>query len=255
MESGSTNHLHPVNEIATTIEAWLRNYATQAGAGGYVVGLSGGIDSACTAVLCQRAVAENLLAAILPCYSPAEDTEMALLVASTFGIKTLTVPLEPVYQAILAGLPPGLPSLASANLKPRLRMATLYALAQTHGYLVAGTGNRSEIAVGYFTKYGDGGVDVEPLGDLYKSQVRQLARHLAIPQPIIDRPPSAGLWPGQTDENEMGLTYDQLDHTLIAIEQGQTEQVDPGLLAKVQRMIATSGHKRSMPPVCRIPPD
>lgn len=255
MASGSTNHSHPGDKVASTIQAWLRNYATQAGARGYVVGLSGGIDSACTAVLCQRAVDENVLAAILPCYSPAEDSEMALLLANTFGIKTITVPLEPGFQAILAGLPPGLSRLASANLKPRLRMATLYALAQTHGYLVAGTGNRSEIAVGYFTKYGDGGVDVEPLGDLYKLQVRQLARHLAIPKAIIDRPPSAGLWPGQTDENEMGLTYDQLDRTLMAIEQRQTEQVDPGLLAKVQRMIASSGHKRSMPPVCRIQPD
>jgi NAD+ synthase len=132
-------------------------------------------------------------------------------------------------------------------------MASLYALAQAHGYLVAGTGNKSEIAVGYFTKYGDGGVDVEPLGDLYKSQVRLLAGELGIPQAIIDRPPSAGLWRGQTDEKEMGLTYEELDRTLIAIELGKTEQVDPALLDKVQRMIETSSHKRSTPPICPIP--
>lgn len=239
--------------ISGIIEAWLRDYAAKAGATGYVVGLSGGIDSACTAVLCQRAVTENVLAAILPCHSPVGDLEMALLLANTFGIQTLTVDLAPVYQAALASLPPGLPNLASANLKPRLRMATLYALAQARGFLVAGTGNKSEIAVGYFTKYGDGGVDVEPLGNLYKSQVRLLARELAIPQPIIDRPPSAGLWPDQTDEDEMGLTYDELDRTLMAIEKGQTDQVDPSLLIRVQRMIATSSHKRSMPPICPIP--
>jgi NAD+ synthase len=240
-------------KVSSTIQAWLRDYAAQAGAAGYVVGLSGGIDSACTAVLCQRAVGGNLLAALLPCQGPADDIEMALLLANTFGIKTITVDLAPVYHAALASLPPGLSQLATANLKPRLRMATLYALAQTHGYLVAGTGNKSEIAVGYFTKYGDGGVDLEPLGDLYKSQVRLLAREIAIPQPIIDRPPSAGLWPGQTDEDEMGLTYDQLDRTLIAIEQGHTDQVDPADLHQVRRMMATSDHKRKLPPICPIP--
>lgn len=240
------------SDVSDVIVAWLRDYARQAGANGYVVGMSGGIDSACTAVLCQRAMSRNVLAAILPCYSPVEDLEMALLVTNTFGIETITVDLVPAFQAIVAGLPPGLPRLASANLKPRLRMATLYALAQTHGCLVAGTGNKSEIAVGYFTKYGDGGVDVEPLGDLYKSQVRTLARQLAIPQPIIDRPPSAGLWPGQTDEGEMGLTYEELDRALIAIEQGQTQQLDPALLARVEQMIVTSNHKRNMPPICPV---
>lgn len=239
-------------DIPDIIATWLRDYVAQAGAAGYVVGLSGGIDSACTAVLCRRAVADNIVAALLPCYSPAEDIEMALLLADTFGIKTVTVDLVPTYQTILACLPPGLSPLASANLKPRLRMAALYALAQTHGYLVAGTGNKSEIAVGYFTKHGDGGVDVEPLGDLYKSQIRLLARELAIPQPIIDRPPSAGLWPGQTDEGEMGLTYDELDRTLVAIEQHDTERVDPILLERVRRMIATSSHKRTPPPICHL---
>lgn len=240
-------------DIASTVVGWLRDCAAGAGATGYVVGLSGGIDSACTTVLCQRAMADNVLAAIMPCHSPAEDAEMALLLANTFGIKTVTVDLMPVYEAILAVLPPGQSRLATANVKPRLRMATLYALAQTHGYLVSGTGNKTEIAVGYFTKYGDGGVDVEPLGDLYKSQIRILARELAIPQPIIDRPPSAGLWPGQTDEGEMGLTYDALDRTLIALEEGSTEEVDPALLARVRGMIATSSHKRGMPPICPIP--
>ena len=177
---------------------------------------------------------------------------MACLLADTFGIRTVTVALEPVYDALLAELPPGTSQLARANIKPRLRMSALYALAQTHGYLVAGTGNKSELEVGYFTKYGDGGVDVEPLGELYKAQVRQLARELGIPQPIIDRPPSAGLWEGQTDEEEMGITYDALDTTLAAIESGETEHLDPALLARVQQMIANSAHKRSVPPACPL---
>ena len=235
-----------------TIAAWLQDYATRAGARGYVVGLSGGIDSACTAVLCQRAVGDQVLGVLLPCNSNPRDAELTHLLANRFGIKTVTVPLEPAYEALLAALPPGTSSLARANIKPRLRMTTLYALAQTHGYLVAGTGNRSELEVGYFTKYGDGGVDVEPLAELYKVEVRQLARDLGIPQPIIDRPPTAGLWEGQTDEEEMGITYEELDTTLAAIEAGESGELDPALLAKVQEMMETSAHKRAMPPACPL---
>jgi NAD+ synthase len=233
------------------IAAWLQDYAARAGARGYVVGLSGGIDSACTAGLCQRAVGESVLAALLPCHSLPEDGEMARLVAETFALSTVTVDLGPTYDALVAALPPGLSDMARANLKPRLRMAAWYALAQTRGYLVAGTGNKSEIAIGYYTKFGDGGVDVEPLGDLYKWQVRELARELGVPQPVIDRPPTAGLWAGQTDEGEMGLTYTELDATLAAIEAGRTDGVDPVLLRRVQRMMAASAHKRAMPPVCK----
>ena len=237
---------------ADKIVSWLRDYAIGASARGYVVGLSGGIDSACTAALCQQAMGDNALGVLMPCHSTAQDAEMACLLADAFGIQTVTVALEPVYDALLAELPPGTSQLARANIKPRLRMSALYALAQTHGYLVAGTGNKSEIDVGYFTKYGDGGVDVEPLGELYKVHVRQLASELGIPQPIIDRPPSAGLWEGQTDEEEMGITYDALDTTLAAIESGKTENLDPALLARVQQMMANSAHKRSTPPACPL---
>jgi NAD+ synthase len=160
--------------------------------------------------------------------------------------------LGEAYDSLVAALPPKLGRMAYANIKPRLRMTALYSLAQGHGYLVAGTGNKSELMVGYFTKYGDGGVDVEPLGDLYKGQVRLLAQNLGVPQPVIDRPPTAGLWPGQTDEGEMGITYDQLDSTLAAIETGHTDGIDPALLAPVKQMISVSAHKRSTPPICRI---
>ena len=237
---------------ADRIVAWLLDYAAGARAGGYIVGLSGGIDSGCTAVLCQRAMGDSVLGVLMPCNSNPQDAQMAELLAATFGIRTVTVPLEPAYDALLSTLPPGTSALARANIKPRLRMSILYALAQTHGYLVAGTGNKSEIEVGYYTKYGDGGVDVEPLGELYKVQVRELARELGIPQPIIDRPPSAGLWEGQTDEEEMGITYDALDAALAAIEAGETRGLDPALLSKVQNMIASSAHKRSTPPACPL---
>jgi NAD+ synthase len=237
---------------ADRIAAWLEAYAFQAGARGYIVGLSGGIDSATTAVLCKWAVGEHVLAVLMPCYSLPQDSELAHLVADAFDIRTLTVDLGPAYDILAAALPPEVSEIAKANIKPRLRMTTLYALAQTYGYLVAGTGNKSELAIGYFTKHGDGGVDVEPLGDLYKYQVRQLAEDLGIPRPIIDRPPSAGLWDGQTDEGEIGLSYSELDAALAAIEAERTGLQDPALFDSVRRMIDATHHKRAMPPVFRL---
>jgi NAD+ synthase len=176
------------------------------------------------------------------------------LVADTFSIPTVTVDLSPAYDALSAQLPLDSQSdgLAAANIKPRLRMTTLYYLAQSRNYLVLGSGNRTELAVGYFTKYGDGGVDLLPLGGLYKTQVWDLARELGVPLEVIERPPTAGLWPGQTDEGEMGITYDALDATLAAIESGETEGLAQPLLAKVQRMISRSAHKRAIPPTLRV---
>jgi NAD+ synthase len=191
----------------------------------------------------------------MPCYSLPQDGEHAHLVADLFDIKTHTVDLGPAYDILVAALPPEVSGIAKANIKPRLRMTTLYALAQTNGYLVAGTGNKSELAIGYFTKYGDGGVDVEPLGDLYKYQVRQLAKDLGIPRTIIDRPPSAGLWDGQTDEGEIGLTYSELDAALADIEAQRTGRLDRALMDTVRRMIETTLHKRAMPPVFRLETD
>ncbi|RLC63658.1 MAG: NAD(+) synthetase [Chloroflexi bacterium] len=232
------------------IAAWLREQLTTAGADGFVVGLSGGVDSATSAALAVRAVgSEHVLAALMPCHSQPEDARLARLVAETFGIPTVTVDLSGAYDALMDTLPPSDHPLAAANIKPRLRMITLYYLAQSHNYLVLGAGNKSELMVGYTTKWGDGGVDLLPLGDLYKTQVWELARELGVPQGIIERPPSAGLWPGQTDEGEMGITYRELDRVLAAIEAGDTSGIEPTTLAKVRDMIARSAHKRAMPPI------
>ncbi|UCC64986.1 MAG: NAD(+) synthase [Anaerolineae bacterium] len=179
------------------------------------------------------------------------DAEYARLVADTFDIKTVTADLGPVYDAFVAALPEG-SDLARANLKPRLRMATLFYIANARGYLVAGTGNKSELMAGYFTKYGDGGADILPLGDLYKGQVWKLAREIGVPQPIIRRPPTAGLWPGQTDEGELGITYAALDAILAALATGQEPKADAGDVDRVRRMVAASAHKRALPPICEI---
>jgi NAD+ synthase len=227
----------------------MRDYAEHAGAQGFVVGLSGGIDSAVTAALAARAMGtEHVLGVLMPCHSQPEDARYARLLVEALAIPTQEVDLTAACDALMAALPQG-SAIASANVKPRLRMTTLYYLAQVHGYLVAGTGNKPEMMVGYFTKYGDGGVDLEPLGELYKHEVRALARHLSVPEPIIQRPPTAGLWPGQTDEGELGITYDELDAILAAIETGQELDAAPETVARVRHMVDASAHKRKPPPV------
>jgi NAD+ synthase len=168
------------------------------------------------------------------------------LVAEKFRIITETVNIDAAYDPLVSVLPadanPGR-KLAEANLKPRLRMATIYLYANRLNYLVVGSSNRCELSIGYFTKYGDGGVDIMPLGNLLKSQVRDLARHLGIPQVIIDKPPSAGLWEGQTDEQEMGLTYDQLDVYFT------TGRAPEAVKRKIEERVARNAHKRIAPPV------
>jgi NAD+ synthase len=235
--------------LADEIAGWIAERVSSANATGAVLGLSGGIDSALVSGLCARGLgAGRVLGIVMPCHSSAADTADALLVAETWGIEAHTVDLTSIYDAMIGLLPPG-SGLADANLKPRLRMMTLYHHANTLNRLVVGTGNKSELMAGYFTKYGDAGVDVLPIAGLYKHQVRELSREIGVPERIIARAPSAGLWEGQTDESEMGITYADLDRTLAAIEAGDTSSIDPSKLAQVRNMIAASQHKRESPPI------
>ena len=236
---------------AERISTWIKERVKEAGARGVVLGISGGIDSAVTAVLAKRGLGDGVLGVIMPCHSDPTDVEHARMVADKFGIETEYVDLTPVFDCLLATLPSG-DRLAVANLKPRLRMAVLYYYANSRNYLVAGTGNKSEIKIGYFTKFGDGGADILPLGDLLKSQVRELACELSVPEEIIVKSPSAGLWEGQTDEGEMGITYDELDSILLAIESGDTAECDQEALARVRAMMAASQHKRDPIPICEL---
>jgi NAD+ synthase len=246
---------------AEKISSWLVDRAMRAGARGYVFGLSGGIDSALVARLCQIACPQRVLGVMLPCYSHPQDEEDARLVASTFGFPVARVDIGPAFDALTESLQhavKGLPShvdsvdikqqLPDANLKPRLRMASLYFIANSMNYLVAGTGNRSELALGYFTKYGDGGVDLLPIGGLLKSEVRTLARELGVPDRVITKPPTAGLWVGQTDEQEMGFSYDQLE----AYFAGGRGTVPDAVADRIDRFRTTSDHKRELPPIAPI---
>jgi NAD+ synthase len=245
----------------------MRRYLAATGARGFVVGLSGGVDSAIVARLAQLAAPSEVVAVLLPCHSDPQDEQDARLVAKHFSLPTAIVDLSPTYdtlakdaQAALQSLPPQMRASASArapapddprvrlslaNIKARLRMTTLYFIANSLNYLVAGTGNRAELALGYFTKHGDGGADMLPIGNLHKSEVRALARELQVPSSIIERTPSAGLWAGQTDEEEMGFSYSDLERYLEEGPQG----VSPALAMRIERLARLSDHKRQLPPM------
>ena len=238
-------------QLAEGLVSWIKDRVAAAGGKGVVLGLSGGVDSSVAAVLCQRAFPQNTLAVLMPCYSNQEYMAHARMVAEKFAIPTRTVALDSVFDGLLKVLPedkadPDVSRLAQANIKARLRMLTLYYFANRLKYIVVGAGNRDELSIGYFTKYGDGGVDIMPIGNLVKKEVIELAIFLDIPQPIIGKPPSAGLWPGQTDEGEMGITYKELDRYLLSGE-ATTET-----RKKIETRLAVCLHKRSTPPIAEI---
>lgn len=240
-----------MRENAEKIIGWLKSRFEEAGARGLVVGLSGGIDSAVTVALCKRVCPENTLGVIMPCYSDPQDAVDAELVARTFDVQVEKVVLDEIFELFvqkLTGRPydPSERDLTVANIKPRLRMTTLYFFAALRKSLVVGTGNKSELEVGYFTKYGDGGVDLLPIGNLVKTEVRELARYLGVPARIIEKRPSAGLWIGQNDEVEMGVTYEELDCCILT---GNCSLQAKKTVAELSRR---SEHKKIMP---LLPPE
>ena len=256
--------------LADEIAQWLRFQMNQSGATRLVLGLSGGIDSAVVCALSTMAAGPlRVVAAIMPIHSRPEDMRDAELVANAFEVVPRAIDLAPAYDALVAAMPDDSASgledanvdpdtramrrqLALANAKPRLRMTALYYLGNRYNGLVVGTGNKTELNIGYFTKYGDGGVDLLPLGDLDKTAVRGLARELGIPEPVIIKAPSAGLWEGQTDEAELGVTYEELDRALTVAAGDVSEgSIDPVTMNRVSALVAATEHKRQAIPVFR----
>ena len=205
-----------VEKTKDDIVKFVQNKVSEANADGLVVGLSGGIDSTLAAFLACKAVGkENVFGIVMPSTTtPTEDKLHGTTIAQLLGIKYKEIAIDSILNEFLSVTQLEENKLAIGNLKARIRMSIIYFYANSKNYLVSGTGNKSEILIGYFTKHGDGACDIEPIGDLYKTDVYQLAKYLEVPQEIIDKPPRAGLWNNQTDEDEIGMTYELLDKIL-----------------------------------------
>ena len=244
-----------------TIAAFLRAHAGTGGPTGVVIGLSGGIDSALTARLARDALGpERVLGLLLPdARFPADLRTETEEYARALGIAHRTIEIEPIEARFRDAVAELADPVALGNVKARIRMTILYAVARAAGRLVAGTGNKSEILLGYFTKYGDGGVDLLPIGDLYKTEVRELAARLDLPAAIRERPPTAGLWEGQTDEAELGFPYEVIDQILVGLEQLRTDDdiarrtgVPLERVREVLDRVGRNRHKRRPPPIPKI---
>lgn len=233
------------------LESWLEQELAYRGADGFVVGVSGGVDSAVVAKLLARKFAKQTLGLILPCKSDMQDMVDAKLVLEDAKIAYDVIDLTTAHQELFSQITTYTNNniteqqrVIDGNMRARLRMTTLFAVAQSKNYLVVGTDNAIEWYTGYFTKFGDGGVDIAPLIHLMKSEVYQMAELLSVPKQIIDKAPSAGLWENQTDESEMGVTYAELENFLSGGTVSDTAQT------RINYWHERSHHKRVMP---RIP--
>jgi NAD+ synthase len=202
-----------------SISKWMKEYLKESGCKGYVCGISGGADSALVSYLCCKAVGkENFIGMYLPCESSPNMEEDAIKLANNLGIELRVFNLIDAYNAIIEQLEIGgetVDQLTKANTKARLRMTMLFAIANQYNHLVAGTGNKSELEIGYVTVGGDQIASVESIGNYYKTEVYEMMKAIPeIPQSIIDKPASADLWQGQTDEQEIGMSYEELDNIL-----------------------------------------
>jgi NAD+ synthase len=247
--------------VTEEIEAFIHNQIEEAGRKMAVVALSGGVDSALVATLAVRALGpERVVSHALPDGDVlrSEDAADAAELAKALKITHREIPLAEILTAsrrTLGAVDLKGDQMAWGNLKPRLHMVVNYFVANAFNGLVLGTGNKTESLLGYFTKYGDGGVDLLPIGHLYKTQVRQLARHVGIPAHILEKIPTAGLWPGQTDEGEIGMSYALMDQILCCLHDRGLSiartaadlNLDHQLVRRLADMMRRSEHKRRMP--------
>jgi NAD+ synthase len=255
-----------LERVSQLIVKGIRGYVRESGHKGVVIGISGGIDSAVCVALATKALGKkNVLGLIMPNGRIVpEETADAVMVCRKVNIRHAIVNVGEATSALemlllKASMGKKCGRVDAGNLASRTRMIMLYGAAACRGYLVLGTSNKSELLLGYFTKHGDGGADILPIGDLYKREVRGLARHLRIPEKIIKKTPTAGLWTGQTDEGEMGFSYELADRILyMFLEQGMDGEDIIGQIGeektvkKIYRMVKGSSHKRSAPRIFSV---
>jgi NAD+ synthase len=249
------------SELAQRIlTGFIRSEITRVGYSHAVVALSGGIDSALSCFLAAEALGpENVLAVRMPYKTSSTDSlEHAQMVIDALGVKSITIPITPMVDPLLEGFQDASP-VRRGNVMARMRMILVYDQSEAFHGLVVGTGNKTEILLGYTTLFGDSACALNPLGDLYKTQVRQLSRDLGIPSVIIDKAPSADLWTGQTDEGELGFTYGEVDKLLYLLvdERYQPEDCvkvgfpEPFVRVVVER-IRRNHFKRILPPIAKL---
>jgi NAD+ synthase len=262
------------DKIIKTIKDFIRTEVKHRKSTGVIVGISGGIDSAVATCLAVRALGpKRVFGLIMPDSSvtPKKDTIDAKNLAQQLGIKYQIIEVGSIKKKCLSKKLPHGSKLAKANLLVRLRMSMLYFYATAINALVLGTGDKSELRLGYFTKYGDGAADLFPIADLYKTKVRELAQNLSLPRNIINKKSSARLWRGQTTEGEIGMSYEEIDYILQELEKKHSKNYDnrnmnikniPTITGikkinkkKVKRLIdliERNRHKHEMPPICKI---
>jgi NAD+ synthase len=249
-------------EQAQVIQQYIINKVKEANSEGVVIGVSGGLDSAVVLNLCSLIFPkEQINAVFLPeSATPAQDTKDAHDIAELFGLQLMEIEIDSIVQLFKDTIVKSDPSpLSLGNLKARIRMNILYFIANISNRLVIGTSNKSELLLGYFTKYGDGGSDIAPLGDLYKTQVKGLARSLKLPEPLILKPPTAGLVVGQTDEEELGLDYETIDKILFGLERdlpvlkiAQKLNLDAETVENIKQKVEVNRHKRKFSKIPKL---
>ncbi|MGJ3238702.1 MAG: NAD+ synthase [Anaerolineae bacterium] len=266
MMTNKTAHILDRMTINTALSeriltGFIRDEIAKSGMERAVIGLSGGIDSALSAYLSAKALgSENVLVVRMPYEtSSADSLAHAELIIEDLNLPSLTVPITPMVQPLIDQFP-DMSKLRAGNIMARQRMIVLYDQSVAWGGLVMGTSNKTEFLLGYSTIYGDSGVALHPIADLYKCQVRQLSRAIGVPSAIIDKPPSADLWEGQTDEKELGFSYDDADTVLCLLvderytvaEAAEASGLDERFIHNIWERVKANHYKRTMPNIAKV---